>query len=251
MTNRLLYPGLNSRAGVSGNFPVDCTWNHIRTLRAQTPGKHIWGRKHIFMHAWEHTDPDKAPNIYHRYRACNLTESRISVRADQIHSRQADPLTLATTCIPKVTSSHWQGRQLLTQKSCLDPFWDIPVLHPLLPQGVYTCSSLLREFSLPSDQGGSRGGVKIGMFWRWCRQDLPTNWSEAWETGEGMWTLWWGLCISNRRTIATRDQGGVWVREGLRIRSGYIKSDVLINIHVETPDRPLDMPIWALIIRPK
>lgn len=40
-------------------------------------------------------------------------------------------------------------------------------------------------------------------------------------------------------------------REGLRIRSGYIKSDVLINIHVETPDRPLDMPIWALIIRPK
>lgn len=66
-----------------------------------------------------------------------------------------------------------------------------------------------------------------------------------------MWTLWWGLCISNRRTIATRDQGGVWVREGLRIRSGYIKSDVLINIHVETPDRPLDMPIWALIIRPK
>lgn len=40
-------------------------------------------------------------------------------------------------------------------------------------------------------------------------------------------------------------------RAGLGTRFGCIKSDMLINILVETPDRQLDMQIWALGIRPR
>lgn len=40
-------------------------------------------------------------------------------------------------------------------------------------------------------------------------------------------------------------------RAGLRTRVGHIKSDMLINIQVETPARQLDMQNWALGIRPR